>query len=162
MRIVFSALFLIATALSAAPSPAPVENKPVGVETNPKKVMLMKLIEAGILMLEGGAYQQFIQAFVGDEDRRRFEQAYSKNGPVNYEQWGRDKGEAMLRVLKQLQGKEPVWFGEKACFANDNLPKKNFSFAFTRGAWFIENHSNCPTIEIKKAAEPATVPPSSR
>lgn len=146
--------FFAVTAVLAAPA----ENKvptvpPVEVkapEADPKKTMLLKLIDAGVLMLEGKAYQQFIQAFVGDEDRRRFEQAYSKTGPVDYAQWGRDKGEAMLRVLKQLQGKEPVWFGEKACFPNESLPKKSFSFAYNKGAWFIENHSNCPTIEIKK------------
>ena len=126
------------------------KSSPRLLNTDPKKIMLLKLIDAGVLMLEGRAYQQFIQAFVGDEDRRRFEQAYSKTGSVDYILWGRDKGEAMLGVLRQIQGKDPIWFGEKACFPSESLPKKSFSFAFTRGAWFIENHSNCPTIEIKK------------
>lgn len=153
MRIAIFALTLAVSTLWAAPAetrPSPPVSETKPVESDPKKVMLAKLIDAGILMLEGKAYQQFIQAFVSDEDRRGFEKAFGKKGFVDYNEWGKEKGEAMLRVLKQLQGKDPLWFGEKACFANENLPKKNFSFSFTRGAWYIENHSNCPTIEIKK------------
>src|SRR5262249_16322222 len=101
---------------------------------------------AGILMLEGRAYQQFIQAFVNSEDRRRFEQAYTKNGSVDYENWGRDKGEAMLKVLRQLEAQTPYWIVDRACFLGENLPKQKFSFLFAKGGWFIENHSNCPTL----------------
>jgi len=160
MRIALFALFFTVMALFAAPAPAPAEFKvdPVvpetkPAETDPRKIMLARLIDAGVLMLEGKAYRQFIQAFVDDEDRRGFEKVFGKKGFVDYNEWGRDKGEAMLRVLKLIQGKEPLWFGEKACFANENLPKKNFSFAFAKGAWYIENRSNCPTIEIKKIPE---------
>jgi hypothetical protein len=150
--ILFGFLPLLAQSTPAMP---PAELKPVEktVEIDPRKVMLMKLIDAGILMLEGKAYQQFIQAFVGDEDRRRFEQAFSRNGPVNYEAWGKEKGEQMLRVLKTISGKEPIWLMDHACFVNENAPSQKFSFAYSKGAWFIENHSKCPMPETKKPAE---------
>lgn len=154
---IFFLFCLIPVIAQSTPAQPPVEI--TAPESDPRKTMLLKLIEAGVLMLEGKAYQQFIQAFVGEEDRRRFEQAYSKNGPVNYEVWGKDKGEQMLKVLKAISGREPLWIGERACFVNENVPTQKFSFSFTKGAWFIENHSKCPVPESKKmpeAAKPAS------
>jgi hypothetical protein len=113
-------------------------------DKNLREVMLEKLIQAGILMLEGGAYRQFIQTFVTDEDRRRFEKAYAKNGPVDYARWGVEKGQPMLAILRQLAVSEPQWLGQRACYAAEGLPQQRFSFLFNGDGWFIENRSACP------------------
>ena len=108
-----------------------------------REVMLRNLIDAGVLMLEGKAYEQFIQAFVSPEDRRRFEQAYAKQGGINYEVWGSEKGVKLLNVLKQISVKDIVIKDNKACYRTDAAPSGAFSFAYTKGAWYIENQAKC-------------------
>lgn len=136
-------------AAPATPTPPPAVVTPA----DPRKLMLQNLLKAGILMLEGKAYRQFIQAFVDDEDRRRFEQAFGKNGYVDYNAWGKEKGEHMLAVLRRISLQEPVMAANRACFRAEDIPKGKFSFVFTKGSWFIENKSQCPasTVEGKPA-----------
>jgi len=166
-------LILLVVMAAALPSghtqPVPADKAPLEApppvspgEKNPRKLMLEKLIQAGILMLEGGAYRQFIQAFVSDEDRRRFEKAYAKSGPVDYARWGVEKGEPMLAILRQLAASEPQWLGLRACYAAEGLPQQRFSFLFNGDGWFIENRSACPAAEKKTPAEPAKTSPSSQ
>lgn len=114
--------------------------------------MLKNLMQAGILMLEGRAYRQFIQAFVDDEDRRRFEKAFGKDGQVDYNAWGKEKGEQMLLVLRKISLQDPVMSANRACFRVDDVPQGKFSFVFTKSSWFIENKSQCPasTVEGKQ------------
>jgi hypothetical protein len=62
---------------AVVPAMPPVVTQP----PDPRKLMLKNLIQAGILMLEGKAYRQFIQAFVDDEDRRPSE-VEARNYPL--------------------------------------------------------------------------------
>jgi hypothetical protein len=120
-----------------------------------RKETLKKLIDAAVLMLEAKAHRQFIQAFVEDEDRRRFEQAYTRNGAVNYDEWGKEKGVQMLKVLRQIAAMDPTMTEMRACFAVPDIPRGRFSFVFLKGAWFIENKSVCPAEILKKSETPA-------
>ncbi|AFM14611.1 hypothetical protein [Turneriella parva] len=133
-----------ATPLTAAEAPAAKNSasSPVA-KIDEREVMLRNLIDAGVLMLEGKAYEQFIQAFVSPEDRRRFEQAYAKQGGINYEVWGSEKGVKLLNVLKQISVKDIVIRDNKACYRTDAAPSGTFSFAYTKGAWYIENQAKC-------------------
>jgi len=135
--------------LSAQPAPA-LPNKPVAVDD--RKTMLKNLIEAGVLLLEGKAYRQFIQAFVDEEDRRKFEQAFGKNGQIDYSEWGQQKGDAMLDVLRTIRDMEPVLMANRACYVSDDIPRGKMSFIFTKGGWFIENKSPCPESAARKPA----------
>lgn len=139
--------------VAAAETPASKNSaSPPVIKVDEREVMLRNLIDAGILMLEGKAYEQFVQAFVSPEDRRRFEQAYAKQGGVNYEVWGREKGTRLLNVLKQISVKDIVIKDNKVCYRTDAAPSGSFSFAYTKGAWFIENQAKCP------ADKPAPTP----
>ena len=117
---------------------------PVAAPIDEREIMLKNLIEAGILMLEGKAYEQFIQAFVSPEDRRRFEQAYAKQGGVNYPVWGKEKGTRLLQVLKNISVKDFTIENSKVCFRTEVAPSGVFSFAYSKGAWYIENQAKCP------------------
>ncbi len=151
------AAILTLSAAFAAPAGAvdepPQGQAPAALQTDEREVMLKNLIEAGILMLEGKAYEQFIQAFVSPDDRRRFEQAYAKQGGVNYEVWGKEKGVRLLQVLKQISVKDFTIQKSKVCFRTDAAPSGVFSFAYTKGAWYIENQAKCPAE--KAAPSPA-------
>ena len=137
------------TAPASPPVVTPISPAIVAPPADPRKLMLNNLLKAGILMLEGKAYRQFIQAFVDDEDRRRFEQAVGKNGYVDYNAWGKEKGEHMLAVLRRISLQDPVMAANRACFRADDIPKGKFSFVFTKGSWFIENKSQCPASAVE-------------
>jgi len=137
---------LAAVDAPAVKNPAPTA---VAVTIDEREVMLRNLIDAGVLMLEGKAYEQFIQAFVSPEDKRRFELAYAKQGGVNYEVWGSDKGKRLLNVLKQISVKDIVIKDNKVCYRTDAAPSGSFSFAYSKGTWYIENQAKCP---VEKAA----------
>jgi len=140
---------LAAVDAPAAENPTPAA---VAVTIDEREVMLRNLIDAGVLMLEGKAYEQFIQAFVSPEDKRRFEQAYAKQGGVNYEVWGSEKGKRLLNVLKQISVKDIVIKDNKVCYRTDAAPSGSFSFAYSKGTWYIENQAKCPAE--KAAATP--------
>jgi hypothetical protein len=130
--------------LSAAEPPATKTSiSSPAAKIDEREVMLRNLIDAGVLMLEGKAYEQFIQAFVSPDDRRRFEQAYAKQGGINYEVWGSEKGTRLLNVLKQISVKDIVIKDNKVCYRTDAAPSGAFSFAYTKGAWYIENQAKC-------------------
>ncbi len=151
---------LFAQGMPAKPASEPVTVAPVvKTVTEERKETLKKLIDAAVLMLEAKAYRQFIQAFVDDEDRRRFEQAYTRSGAVNYDEWGKDKGVQMLKVLRQIAAMDPVMTEMRACYAMPDIPRGKFSFVFIKGAWFIENKSVCPAEILKKVETPVEIKP---
>lgn len=141
---------LCATTTMAAPQEA--KEKPIIFDEHAeRKAMLPKLIDAGILMLEGKAYHQFIYTFIDAENLPRFEANYTKDGVVDYARWGREKAFSVLRLLRGLRGTYPRWEGERACFGIGGMDDKSFSFIYIKDAWYIENHSACP---VRHKVEP--------
>ncbi|HRP70093.1 MAG TPA: hypothetical protein PLY93_11220 [Turneriella sp.] len=124
-----------------------------------RKAMLPKLIDAGILMLEGSAYHQFIRTFVDEEEMQRFKASYTENDKVEYMRWGREKGAAILRLLRTLRSTQPDWVEDRACFYTAELGTKSFSFVYQHNAWFIENHSECPKKALPSVPKEHTTTP---
>jgi hypothetical protein len=152
------ATFLMLVAAYASPILAVDEAVVSPVDTvaapiDEREVMLKNLIEAGILMLEGKAYEQFIQAFVSPEDRRRFEQSQQKHGGVNYPVWGKEKGARLLQVLKNISVKDFTIENNKVCFRSEVAPSGAFSFTYSKGVWYIENQPKCPAVKSAPSGE---------
>ncbi|MFO1472058.1 MAG: hypothetical protein U1F27_13600 [Turneriella sp.] len=49
----------------------PPKSEPVSALPS-RETMLRNMVQAGILMLEGSAYRQFVQTFLREEERSRF------------------------------------------------------------------------------------------
>ncbi len=145
-------LLLFPLSLMAQPKPLA---EPVPVPAPSRELMLKNLVQAGILMLEGGAYRQFVQTFLREEERSRFEKDFGKGGAINYTEWGSQKGERLLKVMKAIADKTPVVTAERACFAAADAPGAYFSFLFEQGGWYIENNSRkCQSAAAVKPAAP--------
>lgn len=114
---------------------------------------LRKLIDAAVLMLEAQAYEQFTRAFLSENDRGRFEKAYTRAGGVDYAAWGAQKAGPLLTRLRGLSEAEAVVSPVQVCFflPGETLPL--LSFVQVRGMWLLENSSRC--AERKPARPPA-------
>ena len=148
-------LILLFSPLALMSQPKPLA-EPVPVPAPSREMMLKNLVQAGILMLEGGAYRQFVQTFLREEERGRFEKDFGKGAAINYAEWGSQKGERLLKVMKAVADKTPVVTAERACFAAADAPGGYFSFLHEQGGWYIENNSRkCqPSTPVKPAAQP--------
>ena len=116
------------------------KQEPLPVSPPSRETMLKNLVQAGVLMLEGGAYRQFVQTFLREEERSRFEKDFGKGENVNYDDWGTQKADRLLKVLKSIADKSPVITAERACFVATDAPGAYFSFLFEKGGWYIENN----------------------
>lgn len=146
-------LLLFPMSLMAQPKPK-ADSAPVPAPS--RELMLKNLVQAGILMLEGGAYRQFVQTFLREEERSRFEKDFGKGENVNYDEWGAQKADRLLKVLKAIADKNPVITAERACFAATDAPGAYFSFLFEKGGWYVENNGRkCqPAAPAKTPAQP--------
>lgn len=127
----------------------PPQSEPVPVPPS-RETMLRNMVQAGILMLEGGAYRQFVQTFLREEERSRFEKDFGRGSSVNYAEWGSQKAERLLKVLKSIAGKTPVMTAERACYSTPDAPGDYFSFLYEQGGWYIENNGR----KCQPAAQP--------
>lgn len=148
-------LLLLFLPLSLMAQPKP-KQEPVPASAPNRETMLKNLVQAGILMLEGGAYRQFVQTFLREEERARFEKDFGKGETANYEEWGSQKADRLLKVLKGIADKSPTLTAERACFVATDAPGAYFSFLFEKGGWYIENNGRkCqPAAPAKTPAQP--------
>lgn len=155
---------LVAADTPVAPKAAEPEAPPVApIKAKEGRVLpplaLRKLVQASILMLEAKAYEQFIRAYISDTDRPRFEKQFEKDGRVDYAEWGAQKADRLLGVLRSLAEAEVLVEPGRVCyfFADDTRPA--LSFISVRGMWLIENSTKCKRPKPKDAAAPAEAQP---
>jgi hypothetical protein len=155
MRLVLVMILFAGGMLSAQSENSSAAPDRVEYEKHIPPLSLRKLIDAGVLMLEARAYEQFIRTFVPESDRGKFEKAYTREGAVDYQLWWQEKGSRLLNVLRSLGGAEAVVTPSRVCFFPAGETKPLLSFIQVRSMWLIENHSRCGE---RKPAKPKVAP----
>ncbi|MCX7632371.1 MAG: hypothetical protein N2Z22_03450 [Turneriella sp.] len=125
--------------------------EPVKYEQHIPPLALRKTIQAGILLLEARAYEQFIRVFLSEKDFRKFAENYERPGGVDYARWAAEKSEKVLTLLRSLEASEAVNEGMRVCFYRRGENAPLISFYQERGMWLIENKSRC---QPRKAIAP--------
>lgn len=163
MKFLIFPLLFAALALSAVDLPPETSNSIRIVAPTTEKVAvpplsLRKMIDAGVLMLEARAYEQFIRSFIADADRPNFERKFkTEGGEVDYAAWGVKRGKGVLVVLRSLDKALVSLEPGRVCFFNEGQKEPIMSFIAVRTMWLIENRSVCKPFV--KLAPPFSVEP---